>query len=115
MRRLHVEWVAVELPMEVDGVRIALEASARCDRGVYIRLRCFCSNPTHGNQCRTSRSLGLPKHFGLAEVYGYLACWLSVGISGEHSASRASHQSYTPSLSSVRDTLRTRGISHPSL
>ena len=115
MRRLHAEWVAAKLPMEIDGVRITLEANARCDRGGYIRLRCVCSNPTHGNQCRTSRSLGLSKHFGMAEVYGYLACWLFAGISGEHSASRASHQSYKPSLSSVRDTLRTRGISHPTL
>ena len=74
MRRLYAEWVAAKLPMEIDGVRITLEANARCDRGGYIRLRCVCSNPTHGNQCRTSRSLGLSKHFGMAEVYGYLAC-----------------------------------------
>ena len=101
-------WHSSGLPMDVDGNSLTLEPHFG-PRQRYARLRVRCNNPLHGD-CGTSRSLSLSRHFGMSEVWGFLARWLEASDEAGHGGSRRTHVAYRPTLAEVADQLRGRGM-----
>jgi len=101
-------WDTLPLPSSIAGVPAIVEREEHPTRGPpYIRKRVFCTNPAHGN-CRRSRNLSFDTHFGQAEVFGYLGCWLAHSNDEIHGVSKDAHSRYRPSVAEVEVYLRER-------
>ena len=89
------------LPSTFDGVELKEEFryGANYSKNQYARLRVTCP---HHILCDCSRSLSFSRTYGMAEVYGFLCCWIREAAPGNRfHEDIPGHRDYKPTKDEV--------------